>query len=172
MKKLVLLILIVFITISMAACQEDNANSTDGTTDEGEKNPASIVYSNMTDIKEIMESNEDYIIVDVRTIEEYREGHIPGAINIPNETITNQQPPELPDKEQLILIYCRSGNRSKQAAQKLLDMGYVNLVEFGGIIDWDGNIVTGDLPHKLLELRMPMPDIIKIQLPKLLGGKK
>jgi rhodanese-related sulfurtransferase len=131
-----------------------------------------ITYSNMDDIASIMNSNDEYIIVDVRTFEEYSEGHIPGAINIPNESIVDKQPELLPDKDALILIYCRSGNRSKQAAQKLLDMGYTNLVEFGGIIDWKGEIVVGSQPFELvLQLRMPMPDVLiyKIQFPKLLG---
>lgn len=90
----------------------------------------------------IMESQSGYIILDVRTQEEFKSGHIPGAICVPNEEISDKMPPELPDKSQLILIYCRSGNRSKQAAQKLFDMGYNNLLEFGGIIDWQGEVVT------------------------------
>ncbi|MBQ9959558.1 MAG: rhodanese-like domain-containing protein, partial [Oscillospiraceae bacterium] len=68
--------------------------------------------------------------------------HIPGAICLPNELIGTQPPAELPDKAQLILVYCRSGNRSKQAAQKLFDMGYTNIVEFGGINSWPGEIVS------------------------------
>ena len=79
-------------------------------------------------------------MLDVRTQEEYNSGHIPGALCIPNEEILSTQPDELPDKEQLILVYCRSGNRSKQASEKLAAMGYTNIVEFGGIIDWDGEI--------------------------------
>ena len=83
------------------------------------------------------------IILDVRTAEEYSEKHIPGAINIPNKTIGADDIPELPDKDQLILIYCRSGNRSKQAADKLVKLGYTNIVEFGGINDWTGETVSG-----------------------------
>lgn len=90
----------------------------------------------------IMAEEEDYIILDVRTAEEYAQGHIPNAINIPNETIESDDLPELPDKEQMILVYCRSGNRSKQASQKLADLEYTNVIEFGGIIDWTGEIVT------------------------------
>ena len=78
-----------------------------------------------------------------RTKEEYEAAHIPGAINVPNEAIKVKEPKELPDKEQLILVYCRSGNRSKQASQKLADMGYTNIVEFGGINDWSGETVSG-----------------------------
>jgi len=90
----------------------------------------------------MMAVEEDYIIVDVRTPEEYAQGHIPGAINVPNESIGTEPPEELPVKDQLLMIYCRSGNRSKQASQKLVDMGYSNVVEFGGIIDWKGEIVS------------------------------
>ena len=79
----------------------------------------------------------------VRTTEEYKEKHIPNAINIPNETIGREEISELPDKEKLILVYCRSGNRSKQAAKKLADLGYTNIVEFGGINDWAGETVSG-----------------------------
>ena len=89
---------------------------------------------------EIMETEEDYIILDVRTQEEYDEKHIPGAILIPNETIGSDEIKELPDKDQLILVYCRSGNRSKQASKKLTELGYTNIYEFGGINDWPGNV--------------------------------
>ena len=89
-----------------------------------------------------MKEEKDYIILDVRTPEEFKSKHIPGAINIPNETIGTEEVPELPDKEQLIMIYCRSGNRSKQAADKLATQGYTNIVEFGGINDWTGETVT------------------------------
>ena len=91
----------------------------------------------------IMEEESGYIILDVRTPEEYVEKHIPGAINVANETIGTEAIPELPDKDQLILVYCRSGNRSKQASEKLVALGYTNIVEFGGIIDWPGETVTG-----------------------------
>ena len=86
----------------------------------------------------MMEDEEGYIILDVRTAAEFDEKHIPGAINIPNEAIGTEAIPELPDKDQLILVYCRSGNRSKQASEKLVKLGYTNVVEFGGIIDWSG----------------------------------
>ena len=92
----------------------------------------------------MMEEESTYIILDVRTTEEYSEKHIPGAINIPNETIGTEDIPELPDKEQLILVYCRSGNRSKQASEKLVKLGYTNIVEFGGINDWTGETVSGE----------------------------
>lgn len=92
----------------------------------------------MDEAVSMMETEEYYIILDVRTLEEFKEKHIPGAICVPNETIGTAEIPSLPDKEQMILVYCRSGNRSKQAAQKLADMGYTNIYEFGGINDWTG----------------------------------
>ena len=91
----------------------------------------------------MMEEETDYIILDVRTQEEYETAHIPGAICIPNETIGTEDIPELPDKDQLILVYCRSGNRSKQASEKLAKQGYANIVEFGGINSWTGETVSG-----------------------------
>ncbi|MBQ8665602.1 MAG: rhodanese-like domain-containing protein, partial [Lachnospiraceae bacterium] len=94
--------------------------------------------------KLMMQDDDGHVIVDVRRADEYAEGHIPGAILIPNEEIGTKEPEELPDKNQIILVYCRSGRRSKEASQKLADMGYVNVYEFGGIIDWTGDIVTDD----------------------------
>ena len=88
--------------------------------------------------RQMMETQTDYIILDVRTVEEYDEGHIEGAVCVPNEEITGADIPELPDKDQLIFVYCRSGRRSKEAAKKLADMGYRDIVEFGGIIEWMG----------------------------------
>ena len=90
---------------------------------------------------EMMNNESGYIILDVRTESEFAGGHIPGAVCIPNETIDESVMEKLPDKEQIILIYCRSGNRSKQASEKLADMGYVNVYEFGGINTWTGDIV-------------------------------
>ena len=98
---------------------------------------------NMDEAITMMEEGSGYIILDVRTPEEFAEKHIPGAINVANETIGTDEIPELPDKDQLILVYCRSGNRSKQASEKLAALGYTNIVEFGGINDWPGEIVTG-----------------------------
>ena len=94
----------------------------------------------MEEAKAIFETKGDYIILDVRREDEFASGHIPNAINVPNETIGEGEIAELPDKEQLIYVYCRSGNRSKQAASKLVDMGYTNVVEFGGILDWEGKV--------------------------------
>ena len=91
----------------------------------------------------MQQADLNYLLVDVRTLEEYEEGHIPGAICVPNETIADTMPEALPDPEQTLLIYCRSGRRSKEAAEKLGRMGYTHVYEFGGIIDWKGEIETG-----------------------------
>lgn len=91
---------------------------------------------------EMMAETTDYIILDVRTPAEYESGHIPGAINVANETIGSKDIEELPDKDQVIFVYCRSGNRSKEASAKLTKLGYTNIVEFGGINNWEGEIET------------------------------
>lgn len=103
-------------------------------------------YTQITqeEAKQMMARDDGHVIMDVRRQDEYDEGHIPGAILIPNESIETDPPAELPDLDQIILVYCRSGRRSKEAAQKLADMGYSNVYEFGGIIDWNGDIVTGE----------------------------
>ena len=90
---------------------------------------------------QIMKQESDYIILDVRRPDEFAEGHIPNAINIPNESIGTTEIPQLPLKNQLILVYCRSGRRSKKASEKLVALGYTNIVEFGGILDWTGETV-------------------------------
>ena len=94
--------------------------------------------------KEMMERDDGHIVIDVRRQDEYDSGHIPGAVCIPNETIGTEPPAGLEDKDQIILVYCRSGRRSKEASQKLADMGYRNVYEFGGILEWTGDIVTED----------------------------
>ena len=96
----------------------------------------------MQEALEMMQAQTDHLILDVRTAEEYRSGHIPDAVNIPNETIGSSAIPNLPNKEQQIFVYCRSGNRSKQAAGKLAKLGYTNVFEIGGISAWPGKIVT------------------------------
>ena len=90
----------------------------------------------------MMAQETGYIILDVRRPDEFAAGHIPNAINVPNESIGTSDIPELPDKDQLIMVYCRSGRRSKEAAEKLVKLGYTNIVEFGGIIDWKGETVS------------------------------
>ena len=90
----------------------------------------------------ILDEEADFILLDVRTEEEYDEGHIPGAINIDNEDIGTGELPELPDKDQMILVYCRSGRRSKEAAEKLAALGYTQVLEFGGIMTWPGEVIS------------------------------
>ena len=102
---------------------------------------ASYTQITQEEAKVMMDKNDGHIIVDVRRQDEYDEGHIPGAILIPNERITDKKPAELPALDQIILVYCRSGNRSAQAAKKLADLGYKNVYDFGGIMSWTGDIV-------------------------------
>lgn len=94
----------------------------------------------MSEAKTRLETEKDILLVDVRSQEEFAQGHIPGAICIPNEEIKDKDPELLSQKDQLIFIYCRSGNRSKQASEKLAKLGYTNIVEIGGILDWTGDI--------------------------------
>ena len=123
MKKLVFLLLA---AMMLTACGQDTEK------DQG------VVYVNITaeEAKQIMDSEEGYIILDVRTQEEYDQGHIPGAIVISHEEIAEKAEEVLTDNDQLILVYCRSGRRSKIAAEALVELGYTNIKEFGGIIDW------------------------------------
>ena len=105
-------------------------------------NKADYTRISQEEAKEMMARDDGHVIVDVRRQDEYDAGHIPGAILIPNETIGSDSPEALPDYDQIILVYCRSGNRSKQASEKLAAMGYKNVYEFGGINSWTGEIVT------------------------------
>ena len=124
----------------LTGCGSPGSQASSGGADQ----PAAVFRQVSTaDAAAIMESETGYLIVDVRTQEEYAQAHIPGAICIPNETIGSDEIPGLPDKNQLLLIYCRSGNRSKQASEKLAKMGYTNVVEFGGINSWTGETVSG-----------------------------
>ena len=97
----------------------------------------------MDEAVDMMAQETGYIILDVRRPDEFAAGHIPNAINVPNESIGTSDIPELPDKDQLIMVYCRSGRRSKEASEKLVKLGYTSIVEFGGILDWKGETVTG-----------------------------
>ena len=123
MKKLIFLLLAVMM---LTACGQDKENN------------QGAVYVNITaeEAKQTMDTEEGYIILDVRTREEYDEGHIPGATQISHEEIAEKAEDVLTDKDQLILVYCRSGRRSKIAAEALAELGYSNIKEFGGIIDW------------------------------------
>lgn len=137
MRYVILFLGIVGIMALITGCAKTNSkDNSEGT--EMEKT----IYKQISqeEAKNLMDTEKDYIILDVRTQEEFGSGHITGAICIPNETIIDAEPSELPDKNQLILVYCRSGNRSKQASQKLADMGYTNIQEFGGIITWSYGI--------------------------------
>ena len=88
-----------------------------------------------------MMASQEAVVVDVRTREEYDGGHIENAVRVPNESIGSEMPEALPDKEATLQIYCRSGRRSKEAAQKLLELGYQNVYDFGGVIDWPYELV-------------------------------
>ena len=123
MKKLIFLLLAVMM---LTACGQDTEN------DQG------AVYVNITaeEAKRIMDSEEGYIILDTRTREEFEEGHIPSAVLIPHDQIKEKAEEVLTNKDQMILVYCRSGRRSKIAAEALAELGYTNIKEFGGIIDW------------------------------------
>ena len=131
MKKLRGLVLMLLISLSlfgMTACQNSGNTPT---------------YDQITaeEAKTIMDTETDYIIIDARTQQEFDEGHIEGAILIPEYEIAERAEKELPDKDQLILVYCRSGRRSKIASQELVNLGYTNVKEFGCIIDWPYEIV-------------------------------
>lgn len=111
-----------------------NGNGSNATNDSS--NSSSYQQVDAETAKELMDTEDDYVILDVRTQAEYNESHIPGATLIPHDTVATAAEDALPDKGQLILVYCRSGNRSKQASQTLVDLGYTNVVEFGGINSW------------------------------------
>ena len=132
MKKWIAIALL--LTVLFAGCGKDIAQQTQSPTEITKE----AVYVNITaqEAKEIMDSREGYVILDTRTQEEYDERHIPGAILIPHDQIKDQAESLLTDKDQLILVYCRSGRRSKLASEDLVALGYTNIMEFGGIIDW------------------------------------
>ena len=133
MKKNIIMISVLLIASMLSSCA---AESPDLKTIEYRKISAD-------EAKDRMDSGDDIIILDVRTSEEYETEHIKGAILIPNETISDTQPQLLPDLNAEILVYCRSGNRSAQAAQKLIEIGYTNVYDFGGIVDWTYETVSG-----------------------------
>lgn len=132
MLKRILPLLLVLV-IMLAGCGKSDADTPSNT------------YEKITMSEGLarMKSDENYILLDVRRADEFEAGHIPGAVNLPNEEIGTEEIPSLPDKAQTIYIYCRSGNRSKQASDKLLALGYTNLIEFGGIIDYTGELEYG-----------------------------
>lgn len=127
MRKCIVILLMMLMVLGLTGCEEKEI---------------SYKQIGMEEAVSMMETETDYIILDVRTPEEFAEKHIPNAINVPNEVIGTEEIVELPDKDQLILVYCRSGNRSKQASEKLVALGYTNIYEFGGINDWTGETVS------------------------------
>lgn len=142
------------LSLTLVGCQGEKLTASTGTASEvsqteqsasqsEQKTEKSMAYQRITAeaAKKIIDTEKGYVIVDVRTPGEFAEGHIPGAINIPNETIGTEPPKELADKAQRILIYCRSGNRSRQASDKLVLMGYTQILDFGGITDWPFDVV-------------------------------
>ena len=151
MRKRVFILATVMLVLTVAGCGAKTESGVeiiggaDGPTSIflASKNKDSYTQIDQETAKVMMELDDGHVVVDVRRQDEFDEGHIPGAICIPNESIIDSMPSELPDLDQIILIYCRSGRRSKEAAQKLYDMGYTNVYEFGGIIDWTGEVVTG-----------------------------
>ena len=139
MKKFLSIIALALSALTLAACAAPAAAA------EPTPTGAPVVeYKKISaaDAKARIDSGDELIILDVRTQEEFDAGHIAGAILVPNETIIDEQPELLPDLDAEILVYCRSGNRSGQAANKLIAMGYTNVVDFGGIIDWPYDVVT------------------------------
>ena len=142
MKSFILIIMVLCLAF-LVGCggQGDKTTTEIITTTESEAVTMnqSLGYEQITgaEAKMLMDTEGDYIIIDARTNEEFNEGHIEGAILIPEYEIGNRAENELPRKDQLILVYCRSGRRSKIAAEALVDLGYTNVKEFGGIIDWE-----------------------------------
>lgn len=131
MKRLIIIVLAAVLTFSFAACGVQS------------KNDKEAVYTSITaeEAKTIMYNESDYIILDVRTEEEFAEGHIPNAVLIPDYEIEEKAEKMLKNKKQQILVYCRSGRRSKESAQTLADLGYTNVKDFGGILDWPYELV-------------------------------
>ena len=140
MKKLIITVLVSIMILSLNGCSGTVSSTTATTTNQ------ILQYKQITqdEAKEMMAKDDGHVIVDVRRQDEYDAGHIPSAILIPNESIDQTRPNELPDLDQIILVYCRSGRRSKEASEKLAKMGYTKIYEFGGIITWNGETVKND----------------------------
>lgn len=165
MKRIKLLFTLLLTVILLVSCGETEKTQTESSSEsiqesksegeseeemqsqksEGEVSSVQAVYVNITaqEAKEIMDSQTDYVILDVRTEEEFNEKHIPGAILIPDYEIEEKAEEILTDKDKLLLVYCRSGRRSKNASEILVRLGYTNIKEFGGIIDWPYETVSG-----------------------------
>jgi len=128
-KNGALILVLIFAALLLTACNKSSVDM------------PSYKQISQSEAKEMMAKDDGHIVVDVRREDEYNAGHIPGAIRVTNEDIGDTMPEELPDLNQIILVYCRSGRRSKEASEKLAKIGYTNVYEFGGIIDWDGEVV-------------------------------
>ena len=133
MRKFVAVLLLIVMASAVTGCGGDTADD--------RKEQAK--YQRITDdeAQVLMEREQDYLILDVRSPEEFAEGHIPHAINIPMDRIGEEPPQELPDRNQMIFVYCVKGIRSMNVANRLAHMGYKNIIEMGGIQDWHGEIV-------------------------------
>ncbi|MBQ7940144.1 MAG: rhodanese-like domain-containing protein [Clostridia bacterium] len=152
-ERLIIIAAAISLAVLLSACGDNTENTTekeigaastevnDDMINQEQKNAYRQI--SMDEAVTMMAQESDYIILDVRRPDEFAEKHIPNAINIANETIGTAEIPELPDKDQLIMVYCRSGRRSKEASEKLVKLGYTNIVEFGGILDWTGDVVGG-----------------------------
>ncbi len=142
LKGLILMLTITLTLFGFCACGDKN--SAEGTTENSAENTtAAMTYEQISqdEAKRIMDTEEGFVIIDARTEEEFSEGHIEGAILIPEYEIAERAEKEIPEKDTLILVYCRSGRRSKIASEALVQLGYTNVKEFGGIIDWQYEIV-------------------------------
>ena len=141
-RKIVLLIIIGIFSVFGFSCSKTGNEKQDLVMSKEAKNGKKVEYKKITsdEAKKMMETQKA-IVVDVRTLEEYNEGHIPNAISVPLETIENEAEAKLKNKDALILVYCRSGRRSREAALKLIEKGYTNVIDFGEIKDWNGEVV-------------------------------
>ena len=141
-RKIMLLTMIGIFSVFGFSCSKTGNEKQDLVMSKEGKTAKKAEYKKITsdEAKKMMETQKA-IVVDVRTLEEYNEGHIPNAISVPLETIENEAEAKLKNKDDLILVYCRSGRRSREAALKLIEKGYTNVIDFGGIQDWNGEIV-------------------------------
>ena len=141
-RKIMLLTMIGLFSVFGFSCSKTGNEKQSLTISKEVKNGKKAEYKKITsdEAKKMIET-QTVIVVDVRTLEEYTEGHIPNAISVPLETIENKAEAKLKNKDDLILVYCRSGRRSREAALKLIEKGYTNVIDFGGIKDWNGEVV-------------------------------
>lgn len=155
MKRLLQMIGVLVMSCMLISCgsaptnqtfsETDHTSSANDSVDDGSgSNDTGWVQITQEEAARIIEEETGYLILDVRRPDEYADAHIPGAINIPNENIGTEEITELPEKDQTLLVYCRSGRRSKESAEKLAALGYSDVREFGGIIDWAGETVSGE----------------------------